>query len=419
MKSIRILGFAMLILWVSAGLLIAGGQAEQDPDEPVEVSVMGYGGQDPAIKARLIDEVIGDRLAEQGIEIVYEPIEDDYNTALFNALSAGTAGDVVYVPVETAPGIIDTGLIEPLDDHIDPSPYIDSLVESYTFNGQVYGIAKDFNTLGMFYNKDLFDEAGVDYPEQDTTWDELEEMIRAVDDIDEEVHGAAFPAQFERFGAFAFANGFEIADDGSADLLDPALVEAVEWYTGMVTDGVAVQPSDLGQDWGGGAFGTGNVGIAFEGAWLLGYLRDAAPNLEFGTTFIPQAPTGESGNFLYTVAYGINTQTANMDAAIAVLEALTSPVAQQFVLEEGLAIPSREEMLTSDYFDQDNPEARANRVIFEGADHGNVNGFQFGEIGLDWLGPIDAALSEIMTGDVSAEAALEQAQSELDELLSR
>ena len=419
MKSIRIFGFAVLILTVSAGVLLAGGQAEEDPDQPVEISVMGYGGQDPAIKARLIDEVIGDGLAEQGIEIVYEPIEDDYNTALFNALSAGTAGDVVYIPVETAPGIIDTGLIEPLGNHTDLSPYIDSLIESYTFNGQVYGIAKDFNTLGMFYNKDLFDEAGVDYPDQETTWDELEEMIREIDAIDDDVYGAVFPAQFERFGAFAFANGFEIAEDGSANLLDPALVEAVEWYTGLVADGVAAQPSDFGQGWGGGAFGTENVGIAFEGAWLLGYLRDAAPNLEYGTTFIPRAPTGESGNFLYTVAYGVNTQTANMEAAIAVLEALTSPAAQQFVLEEGLAIPSREEMLASDYFDQDTPEAMANRVIFEGADHGNVYGFQFGEIGLDWLGPIDAALSEIMTGDASVEEALEQAQRELDELLSR
>lgn len=52
------------------------------------VRVQGYGGQDPAIVQRLIDEVIGADLEAQGITIQYEPIETDYNTVLTNALSA-------------------------------------------------------------------------------------------------------------------------------------------------------------------------------------------------------------------------------------------------------------------------------------------------------------------------------------------
>jgi len=371
--------------------------------------------------ADLLENVIGDHLEAQGIRVDYEPIEDDYNTMLYNQLSAGTAADVVYIPVETAPGIIATGMIEPLDGLTDLSPYLASLNESFTFDGQTYGIAKDFNTLGMFYNKDLFDEAGVDYPDENTTWDELEEKMRAIDDLGDDVYGAAFPAQFERMGAFAFANGFELdIETGEADLLDTALVDTVEWYTGLVREGVAVQPADMGQGWGGGAFGTGDVGIAFEGAWLLGYLGDEAPHLEFGTTYIPRSPhTGESGNFLYTVAYGINNQTDHLEASVAVLEALTSPEAQQHVLEGGLAIPSREELLELDYFERDDREAVANRTIFEGAEHGNVYGFQFGEVGTDWLSPVDAALSEIMTGEASVEEALQRAQRELDELLGR
>ena len=77
------------------------------------VRVQGYGDQHPAIVQRLIDEVIGEGLAEQGIRIVYEPIETDYNTILVNALSAGTAGDVFYVPGEVAPGFIATGKLPP------------------------------------------------------------------------------------------------------------------------------------------------------------------------------------------------------------------------------------------------------------------------------------------------------------------
>ncbi|MFW6075377.1 MAG: ABC transporter substrate-binding protein, partial [Chloroflexota bacterium] len=161
----------------------------------------------------------------------------------------------------------------------------------------------------------------------------------------------------------------------------------------------------------------GQVGIAFEGAWILGYLRNEAPNLEYGATTIPVGPSGESGNFIYTVAYGINNQTEHMDEAVAVLEALTSEEAQQFILEEGLAIPSRETLAENPYFDEGSAESEANRTVFEGAEHGRVFGYQFGEVGTDWMTPINSALSEIMTGDESVDRALQRAQRDLDELL--
>ena len=130
------------------------------------VRIMGYGGEDPRIMARIINEVIADELAAAGITIQYEPIETDYNVILLNALAAGTAADLFYIPAETAPGIIASGRVLPLNDHFDSSPFIESLVATFTIDGRLYGIAKDFNTLAIHYNKDLFDEAGVEYPNQ-------------------------------------------------------------------------------------------------------------------------------------------------------------------------------------------------------------------------------------------------------------
>ena len=62
------------------------------------IRITGYGGQDPAIVNRLINEVIGSDLEGEGITVQYEPIEGDYNAGLFNALSAGTAGDIFLHP---------------------------------------------------------------------------------------------------------------------------------------------------------------------------------------------------------------------------------------------------------------------------------------------------------------------------------
>ena len=76
---------------ILATALIGGAFAQQ-------IRIMGYGGQDPAILVRLLDEVIGAELAAEGITLTYEPLEGDYNAALFNALSAGTAADIFYIP---------------------------------------------------------------------------------------------------------------------------------------------------------------------------------------------------------------------------------------------------------------------------------------------------------------------------------
>lgn len=383
------------------------------------IRISGYGGSDSGLTARLVDEVIGEMLEPEGITVQYEPLEGDYNAGLFNQLSAGQAGDIFYIPAETAPGIIATGTVLPLNDVVDTEPFIDSLMETFTVDGQIYGIPKDFNSLAVFYNRDLFDEAGVEYPNESDTWDTFAEKLRGVSELGDDVTGACFAADFARFGAFAYGQGWAGFDGTSANLTDPAFVEAAEWYTGLIDEGVAALPSDLGQDWSGGCFGTGNVGVAVEGAWILGYLRDNAPNLQYGTTFLPQAPAGEAGNLLFTVAYGVNANSPNQEAAIRVLEALTSEEAQQWTLEQGLAIPSRESLSDNPFFDEGTPEAEANRVVFEGASYGNVQGFQFGAVGTDFTTPINTALTAIATGQSEVTPALEAAQNEINALIER
>lgn len=397
-------------------LLLIGGIALGQ----TTIRIMGYGGEDPRIVARILNEVIADELAAANITVRYEPLEGDYNAALTNALSAGTAADLFYLPDSTAPGLIASGRVLPLQDLVDTSPFIDNLIEIFTRNGNLYGIAKDFNTLAIHFNKDLFDEAGVEYPDENDTWETFADKLRAVAALDDDVYGVCFPANFDRFGAFAFATGWQPFDaDGNTNLLDARFVEAFTWYTDLVREGVAVQPSDIGQGWTGGCFATDNVAVAIEGAWVLGFLRDNAPNLQFSSTFMPIGPSGERGNFLFTVAWSVNVDSPNRDEALKVLELLTSEPVQQFVLENGLAIPSRAALIDNPYFEAETQESEANRIIFEGASQGNVIGFQFDDVGTDWMSPINNALSAVMTGQADVETALSQAQQEIDALIER
>ena len=390
-----------------------------------EVRIVGFGGIDLSIVEELIESFVVPELAGTGITAIYEPIVDDYQGNLINTLSAGTAGDLFYMDIFWAEYIIKAGQIEPLDDYLAKSTVISkddiipSLLDAFSFDGKAYGIPKDFNSLALFYNKDHFDIAGVAYPNENDTWEDLEnKLAKVVEAFDGEVEGIALAPDFARFGAIAYAAGWEPFVDGKTNLMDPAFLEAFNWYVGLEEKGLGIMPADVGQGWNGGAFAIEKVAVALEGGWILGFLRDEAPNLKYGATLLPKnSGTGQPGNLIYTVAWGMNANSKNKDAAFKVLEALTSPAAQQFILERGLAIPSRKALADNPYFEKDTPEAQANKIVFLGASAGNVKPFKFKEYGGKWMAPINVALSEVMSGQKTVEEALEIAQEELDKLM--
>ncbi|WP_324715603.1 ABC transporter substrate-binding protein [Carboxydochorda subterranea] len=417
----RSIGSRLVLAWIVVALLASPTLAA------TVVRVSGWGGTDIAIVEELISRFVKPVVEKEGIEVKYEPIAEDFAGFLTNSLSAGTAPDLFYMDIFWAEPLIAAGRIEPLDDYLARSKVLHkqdilpNLLQAFTYKGKVYGIPKDFNTLALFYNKDLFDDAGVAYPNETDTWDTLVAKLRKLSRPQEGIYGVAATPEFARFGAFAYAAGFKLFDEkGRSDLSQPGFVEAFRWYTGLVRDKVGVLPADLGQGWGGGALATEKVGAAFEGAWILGFLRDQAPNLRYGATLLPKHPTTKQrGNFIYTVSWSINAASKVKQAAFKVLEALTSPEAQQWVLRRGLALPSRAALLNDPYFQQKSPEAEANLIVFRGASDGNVQPFKFGKYGDAWMRPVNEALSGVMTGELTVEKALQQAQKALDEVTSR
>src|SRR5690606_12914261 len=117
--------------------------------------------------------------------------------------------------------------------------------------------------------------------------------------------------------------------------------------------------------------------------------------------------------------WSINAASRVKDEAFKVLEALTSPEAQQWVLERGLALPSRAALVDNPYFAQDDREAQANLVVFKGASDGFVYPFKFLHYGGDWIAPINDALGAVLLGELDAVAAVAAAQRRLDALTGR
>ncbi|HBG02506.1 MAG TPA: ABC transporter substrate-binding protein, partial [Firmicutes bacterium] len=118
-----------------------------------QARIGGHGGTDTVILEEMIELFIRPALEGTGITVQYEPIADDFQRYIVNALSAGTAPDLFYLDSFWAGSVMRSGTVEPLNAYLEKSTVlrgediVRSLLDAFTIDGQIYGIPKDFNTL--------------------------------------------------------------------------------------------------------------------------------------------------------------------------------------------------------------------------------------------------------------------------------
>jgi len=296
--------------------------------------IAGFGGSDPAVIINLLDNVLADEIAAAGITVEYTPIDGDFSQFILNALSAGTAPNLFYVDIFWSDAIFSAGQAAPVTDAAFGPALIPTIAAAFSRDGQLMGYPKDFNTLAIHHNVDIFDEAAVEYPDADDTWDDFAAKLTAVHTaLGDEVAGMCLVADYARFGAFALASGWTPFNAEGKTVLDDNFRRAFAFYTGLAETGAAVVAADVGEGWTGGCMGAEKAAVAVEGAWIIGFLRDSAPSMVWGTAPMPiDTVSGQRGNLIFTVAWTVNANSPVADAAQTLAAILTGVKAQQAVL---------------------------------------------------------------------------------------
>lgn len=414
-KRFVVTGFAL-----GAAAILASSLVNSVNSQANVITIGGYDGQtDTAIISELITKFVKPKLAADGIDVKYVPTAD-FGKAIVNQLSSGTAPDLFYLEDFAAQGLIATGKILPLNGLVNTKDFLPSLNKVFSQGGKQYGVAKDFNTLVLYYNKDLFDQAKVAYPDDNDTWTDFATKTTAVQKaLGTGFYGTCFPSEYARFGAFAASTGWKPIVSGRTTL-NANFKRAFTFYTDLVKAKVAIKPSVISAGWGGDCIKSGKVATAFEGGWALGFLRDNAPNLKYGTTRLPVDPvSGKRGNLIYTVAWAINSGVKNKAAAVKVFNALTSVEAQQYILRSGLALPSRISLQDDPFLKGTSVEQVAFKNVFKGASDGNAVPFAPDKYGGDWFRGIDEALNAVMDGTKTVEQALKDAQANINKVMGK
>ncbi|HCL01790.1 MAG TPA: sugar ABC transporter substrate-binding protein [Lachnoclostridium phytofermentans] len=255
--------------------------------------------------------------AHDDIEVTLEAYGSDFDTKISAGMGSGDAPDVMYM--WNYPAYF--GGLEPLDGYIDKegdnykSNFYETLWNYNSINDQVYGIPIGFTTHALFYNKDIFAEAGLAEPTADWTWEDLKAAAKT---ITEKTSAVGFSFQMKPdpydFEMYLWSNGTTYCDkDGKLEgnLNSEKSKEILQMFQDMEKEGYAIASEKSGTD----EFRSGVVAMYVYGSWAIDSLKEDKVN--YGVTTIPAfANAGkDSVSILSSSGISMSKDSKNKDAA--------------------------------------------------------------------------------------------------------
>ena len=348
----RRIGFvAALAALVVLAATVAGsslGSAKHQEAASGTVVLSGWGANPDELK--LLKAVIrGFEKTFPKIKVDYQPITGDYVPAMLAKFAARKPPDVFYVDSNVFLDWVTQGLLEPLDSYaaknkFSSKPFYPSLLNGFKYKGKTYGYPKDWSPLAMEVNTALAAKAGV-VPSKIKTWKDLTAAAKKLQPV---MGSGAKPiclnATWDRALAFVYQNGgsFLNASKTKATINSPAAKAAMDYYVGLIKQGLADIPAKLGVGWCGEALGKEKAAIIFEGNWLFPFMQSTFPNVKFSTQQMLMQK--QHGNLAFTVSYSMSKDAQNKDAAWQLIRYLTGRVGMKTWTSKGLALPARSDI---------------------------------------------------------------------------
>lgn len=304
--------------------------------------------------------------AHPDIQVQYETYPyGDYWTKIPAQFAAGNPPDVLWVSTgEVDTTWVNRGVFAPLDEFISGSDPLDKsdwdpLAWNYgVFNGNVYLLNTIINLPAFAYNKDLFDAAGLAYPNDTWTWDDVVAAgkVLTTDANGKHPTDAGFDynnvvtwgiqTRFWPVNWFpmlwSFGGTIFNSDKSKVMLSDPADVAAMAWYGDLVqVDKIAPPYGYFGDsDWD-TAFGNGKTAMHILDSNIVANLASQFPSLNYGTTLIPtKTKGGDRYVYMFGRAFGIASSSKQKEAAWKFLNYLASPAMQAQYATGGRGLPA-------------------------------------------------------------------------------
>ena len=286
------------------------------------------------------------------IKIDFMHIPQNYFQKLHLLFASNTPPDVVFINNLYLPVYADAGKLEDLTNYglIDGNFY-PKAVEALSRNGEIYAVPRDISNLVIFYNKDIFDEKHLSYPDKNTTFEEFLTLARKTTDLDKGIFGISFEEDplFDLPYLMSEGRGL-LSDDDTVEILNTEESRrGIKFYADLRNKyHTAPKQSESASATMAQMFLQGKLAMLLSGRWLVPKFRESA---DFDWDVAP-FPKGTEGSIVPLDASGwaISKDSKHKAEAARLIKYLSSKESLEKFALSGLVVPAREDAAKSRNF---------------------------------------------------------------------
>lgn len=347
---------------------------------------------------------------------------NEFNDKMQVQMASGAAPDLFYIHYSMFPYYASQNAFLRLGkyferDHFDMKSFFPSTVQQVTWKGgSDYAVPRETSSQAFFYNTDMFDLAGLVYPNEKTTYNDVNAMGKA---LTKDTNGDGTPEQWGIYAPTAWNlrnnimwcfGGDQLSPDYSEFTMNkPQAVAGLQW----IADSINVHRFAT-TAWG-SRFAVQKSAMQFGGFWEIVGFATAQAKFGWDVTYLPLGPAGRFTRTA-TGAHAIWAGTPNPDAAWTLMKFLSSKESQLALAKQGTIMPALRAAALSPQFMEGPPKNR--RVFIDSiAQFGRIDQVttQFDAINA----AINSALTPVWSGTKAVQTAMEEVKPVVDELLRK
>lgn len=432
MKKITIIVLVMLLL--TASLFAGCAKTEEAPssqeaadktststEEPVTINFMTFsaneGGQ---LTLELMKELFENEYPNITVNIEIFGY-DTYATQLQTRVGGGDAPDCFEIGLDSVTAYVQQEAIIPLNDMMaatstDLTVLTEKSLEAFTNNGSNYAMPYSYSTVILIYNKDLFDEAGQDYPKDDWTWDDADAAAAEIAALGDEYFGLIQPiSSWEFFKVVEQYGGSLLSDDGNAFTVNSEenIIALERMVDNVLVTNIAPRADQMGSldEW--GVFKLGKTGMIATGIWAF---PSFTTDCDFEWDICVEPGGTEKATHYFANGLCVSSDSPNAEAAYKWIEFLsTSEEVAKLRVQLGWELPCASyDSAISNYTSLTPPENKM--AVFKSLDY-VVSMPKVADWGM-MADILQVELQAAAAGDKTPKQALDDAQEALEAAIS-
>lgn len=287
------------------------------------------------------------------VELQQYPSAKDFWDNLPAQIAAKTAPDMINVTNEGYMEYIKNGLFVPLDEYVksanlDLSGLTKSTVDIWTVDGKLYGIPTTAAPAAFIVNMDMWKAAGL--KELPKTMDDVKEAAKVL--TKNGVKGIC--ADIMQYHLTQYVIAFGGGWGNGKTINSPENVKGLQFVLDMYKDGVAISAKQAGLGWDGEVFSKGKCAMSTGGTWYTGFLKDAAPDMNYEIIAMPKGTV--DGCTMHSYAYTVLKDAIDKEATVKVAYYMARDEYQQANAKLTGGMPSSTKIVAT-YFDK-NPKLK-------------------------------------------------------------